>query len=1072
MDSVLGMHHLRSNPSPPDRPIPSTMKLPSCSLVTNLIVIFACSITRSFAQDAAVIPDTRGPIITGGMNVVAEPSEGVEAPGYNYHKSASKAEDWQAKWINLPSSQHAGPGINSRANLFRHEISLDATPSSVKVRITAADYRLYINGKLASRGPADFGRDYDGTPSGRWFYDCRDLTPLFHKGRNAIAVEVFGGPGLIFEASAHVSSGDVVIASDSGWHCSPCNYLQTAGIPPDDGVPGGVCATFDGTQEPVGWQLPSFDDSQWGTAQEVDAPAQPLVPSEIPPLMEIHYPVEKITPLQGRISVPEKPFVDGHSLILDHDASFSVRFNRVMAAHWGIAVKGGAGARIYLEANETNSEAGAHTWAVVLRDGIQYFESPDYYSVGTIRVKVCHVTSPVEILEVSANYRSQPQAYAGSFTCSDPKLNTIWIACRWTTQINLQTHHLDSPQHQEPISDYGDYLIEDLDSYNAFAPNPWLARQDLRKWAWVMKNAHYRTFHTSYALLWLQALLNYYDYTGDKDLVEELAPSVHDLIDQFSTYIGDNGLLSNAPNYLFMDWIQLDGFEGHHPPAVIGQGYLTAFFYKALADASRVAELTGDSASVEKYTQLRHEIKAAYNRELWSPEQGLYRDGKPFASKVPPGGWLPADRDIETFTGQNNSLAVLYDLAPRDQQAAIMDKVLGTTPWNVRPYFMYYVFGAIAHAGLFDKYGTTWMRKWKVQKATQSFFEMGDQGDLSHGWTSSPLYEMNAQILGVKPAAPAFAEIDIEPQLCDLTFARGVVSTPHGNVGVDWERKSDQLMMTVNVPPGTQANLGIPVADAKAPALSADGTVLWQDEKPVGKTNGITGIQHKDTRLQMSLAPGTYKFVVSGLAKFTPPPDTDDSANSLDVETTADDLNSLESDVPKNSLVAVGSNNLATVDEEGVVSDGGATNADAVHNGTLLNKSGGADTADDGATFRGYGDGSSLTFLLNTTAHPAGYDLTQIATFAGHSDDRSGQKYKVSIALVSNPNTFVPLFEASASGQGGGTEIEASGNAGAPLRNGEGVSASHVAAIKFEFANGPLGFNVYREFSVVGAPSK
>ena len=27
-------------------------------------------------------------------------------------------------------------------------------------------------------------------------------------------------------------------------------------------------------------------------------------------------------------------------------------------------------------------------------------------------------------------------------------------------QICLQTHHLDSPNHQEPISDPGDYVIE------------------------------------------------------------------------------------------------------------------------------------------------------------------------------------------------------------------------------------------------------------------------------------------------------------------------------------------------------------------------------------------------------------------------------------------------------------------------------------------------------------------------------------------------------------------------------------------------------------------------------------
>ena len=99
------------------------------------------------------------------------------------------------------------------------------------------------------------------------------------------------------------------------------------------------------------------------------------------------------------------------------------------------------------------------------------------------------------------------------------------------------THHLDSPQHQEPISDYGDYLIADLVNYYSIGNNVSLARQDLRKWAWVMENAQYKTFHTSYIFYWLQSLVNYYDYTGDKSVITELAPNVHAVIDQFVSYV-------------------------------------------------------------------------------------------------------------------------------------------------------------------------------------------------------------------------------------------------------------------------------------------------------------------------------------------------------------------------------------------------------------------------------------------------------------------------------------------------------------------------------------------------------
>jgi alpha-L-rhamnosidase len=823
-------------------------------------------VAGSFAQAPGIIPDSRGPVTNAGMNVVVE-ADGVEAPGYVFHDPGAKPTAWTAKWINLPGSQHAKNGIESQANLFRKEVIFDQAPSSVKAWMTVenyrtVNYRLYINGKMAARGPADYGQDITGKETGRLFYDCLDLTPLFHAGKNVVAVEVFAGTGLLFEAAVQTPGGNSVITSDASWRSAPCNYLQNTELHPEDKMGGGKCLTYDGNEEPVGWELPGFDDSSWTAAQIAAAPGEQFTANELPPLMEIHYPMQKIVNPTGALEIPNPPFQGERGIKITGNASFSVQFDRIMAAHWGIKVKGGGGARIYLDANQTSDAAsGAKRWVLSLRDGLQFFESPNYYGVGTIRVTVCNVTSPVEIMDVSLNYRSQPVIYQGSFSCNDGQLNEIWKDCRWVTQINLQTQHLDSSIHQEPISDYGDYLIEDLASYNAFAPKFWLARQDFRKWAWIMKNSSYQTFHTSYALLWLRDLLSYYDYTGDKSLLVELAPYVNGLLDQFSTYVGDNGLISNAPNYMFMDWATIGGFGTHHPPAVIGQGYMTAFYYQALADGLRVAQVTGDQDRIARYTLARQQIKTAYNRELWNADKGLYRDGKPFVTKIAPSLYLPADTNIETFSAHNNVLAVLYDLAPPDRQQAIMDKVLAMTPWNVGDYYMHFVFCAIAHAGLFDKYGTAWLRKLEPIPETHTF----NSDDLCHGWVATPLYQMSTQILGITPRTPGFDQIAIYPKLCDLTFARGVVPTPHGNVAMSWERKPGQLDMKVTVPTGTQADFGLPVGAAKTPSVTVDGKPLWNEGNTGGTISGVTDVQLQASTLDMKLAPGTYDFAVSGL---------------------------------------------------------------------------------------------------------------------------------------------------------------------------------------------------------------
>jgi len=561
--------------------------------------------------------------------------------------------------------------------------------------------------------------------------------------------------------------------------------------------------TYDIRKEPKGWRIAGFNDSAWPAASEVANIWDPMIPSEMPPLMEASYPTLRINGLPD-------------NRIITSDSRFTVVFDRVLSAYPRLKVKGGRGAQMEIRAH------GA--MLVTLDGGEQFIEFPFMAEVApSYTVTLKNVTEPVEIVDAGATFTSQPVEYKGAFSCSDPKLNELWDVSRWAVQICLQTHHLDSPNHQEPISDPGDYLIEAMVANYAFA-QPWLARQDVRKFAWILETIQYRNFHTSYSIGWLQMLMDYYDFTGDKALVDEMAPYVHKLLDTYTSWRGKNGIISEAPSYMFMDWVKINGIECHHPPAVIGQGYLTAFYYHGLDLGSRVAALTGDKARAEKYGLLRQQVSAAFNRELWNPERGLYRDGKPFQTSVKPHKWLPADTQMETFSPHVNLLAVLYDLAPKAQQAPIIEKVLAEKPLNTQPWFMHWVFQAIDHAGLFDKYGTEQMRRWKVLRDTRSFSETWSGGDKSHGWCSSPLVQMSSRILGVSPASPGFKTITIRPQLCDLTWAKGTVPTPQGNVAVSWKREGNKLSLDVTVPEGAKADIILPTERFSQPRVTVNGT--------------------------------------------------------------------------------------------------------------------------------------------------------------------------------------------------------------------------------------------------------
>ena len=170
----------------------------------------------------------------------------------------------------------------------------------------------------------------------------------------------------------------------------------------------------------------------------------------------------------------------------------------------------------------------------------------------------------------------------------------------------------------------------------------------------------------------------------------------------------------------------------------------------------------------------------------------------------------------------------------------------------------------------------------------------------------------------------------------------------------------------------------------------------------------------------------------------------------------------LESELPRETLPL-----RKTTDHTS--NGGGAKDASALFNHTTKNASGGANTTDDGKTFRGYGKGDFLEIQLDTSAHPKGFDLTSLTTVTGHGDARSSQAYSVSLALVGAPTKFIPLTEASVKQDGGAVLIRLQGVDGNPLENA-GTKATGVAAIRLDFNDGAAGYNVYREIAITGQP--
>ena len=751
-----------------------------------------------------------GPIAYAGMRTIAKIGS-AQTTGAKFVSDVLEFGPFDGVWQWIPSYQPS----HSIAALFRQRFSLAKLPAKALIRIVSDQrYRLYVNGRLASRGPADVGRDYDSGAPGPWLYDVRDITSFLQAGQNVLALEVFsvgltqnesttGHPG--FHAELRVSD------DGSGWRKvgepwvgreAPHLSWETDKLPLAEQPVRFV--QVDLTKEPMGWRSVAFDDSSWSATEPAgDHWAQPLL-NEIPPSGEAIYPATDIA-----VASPDV-VVQGRTVQVRGHGAFAVRFDRVLSAFVQMRIQGVEGAVVTIMPNE-RKEAGFHRAArVVLRDGYQAIELPFFDSFSTIHVYVEQAHRPVVFESIAANFVSYPVQYRGSFECSDPALDRIWSTGRWLTQLCMQTHHLDSPHHQEPICDPGDYLIEALINYQTFG-EPGLARQDLIKFGRILRQRHYENFHLSYALLWLHMLEDYRLYTGDTELERSLAPTVFGLLDHWRTFIGPNGLVSRSPNYMFMDWVEIAGFNLHHPPAVIGQGYITALLYDAFGRERRLANRLGETERMQKADDDRKLLRVAFDRELWVAERGLYRDGKPHQSSVPPNNWLPADTEIETFSPHVNTLAVSCGIATGERANGIMRKVLSWQPLNCQPYFMHFIFDALEASGLYDELAADQMRRWKIQPDTQSFYEMWDHGDLSHAWNSTPTYQLSRRVLGLRPMTPGWRSFEIAPFQCGLKWARGTVPSPYGDIKARWEvTASGHFELNFSVPARTSATVVVP----------------------------------------------------------------------------------------------------------------------------------------------------------------------------------------------------------------------------------------------------------------------
>jgi hypothetical protein len=771
---------------------------------------------RSYGQTTFFTHDPEYTIISGSSGIYAENNS--FSPEKLFPKNT-----WFGDWIWLNQSTFKDfqnthtEWIRKFSNkkqfraLFRKTFEMDKIPDEAIISISAdVSYRLFVNGIFVCQGPPNIGSDYfDSAVPQHWFYTCHNIKKLLLNGKNTIAVEVYNHSNEISETTTgegklicdlETGAQKPILASDATWKCNVDTSFKSFGNK----------YFMDANLEPINWTSPDFDDSKWEKASVKVLPKDDFLRcSQIP--VTFRHPVK---PEKILITRNDSTMVVNPSAVFTTkttQTAFTLDFGKNITAWYSIKVDAHKGDTIKIFPFEKRKTSINRSLTFICKEGRNSFAAPYLSVFRYLKVEANSIQGMV-IENIDVEFSTYPVNHTGEFVCSDTTLTMLWNITRHTAQLCMNDMFYDSPMHQEPNACTGDYFIESLISFYAFG-DPWLCRQTLVKTALMLEKNNNDMFHTSYSLLWVQMLHEYFLFTGDTALISELLPHVNRLNELFETYLDEDFLVSNAPDYMFMDWIKIDKFNAHHPPAVIGMGYMTAFYYKSLKDAAYLNALLNNKTKSDKNLDLAQKIKAAMNYWLWDQEKKLYKDGIAFRSKASNHWFFPPDEDIVTYSPHVNTLAVLYDIAPEDQQATIMKYVLRQNEIDLQPYFTFFVLSAISHINTFNTDGLEVLKKWKKGIDTETFTlkenwqdvtETGYKGDYSHAWGGSPLYFLSREILGVRPGKPGYKVIEITPFVSDqINWARGKVPVNNNDaVEISWENHKNDYFLSITIPSG------------------------------------------------------------------------------------------------------------------------------------------------------------------------------------------------------------------------------------------------------------------------------
>jgi hypothetical protein len=735
-----------------------------------------------------------------------------------------------ARWISHPTA----PGETYGVFHFRRTFELAAVPERFLVHVSADNrYRLFVNGRQVSSGP-------QRSDLMHWRYETLDLASHLRSGRNIVAALVWNWgrerPVAQFsrrtafllqgdsEREAALNTGpEWKVLQNAGYAPVPVQLRTYYASPPGEAV--------DGRAWPWGWTTGEFSDQQWpaavsgraageertelrGTNFTGQAGGWQLVPRSLPAMEEKPVRFARVRRATG-VNATDGFLKGEDELLVPAHTRGTVLLDQahLTNAYTVLETSGGGGSTLtltYAEAlkdsqgnkghrNEIDGKTIEGVRDVFRPDGGErrVFQTLWFRTYRYVQVEVETKEAPLRIHDLHGIFTGYPFEEKARFASDLPWLADMWQMnwrgarlCAWET-------YFDTPYYEQ-LQYVGDTRIQALISLYMSGDDR-LAREaiqqfDLSRIPDGITASRYPSdlgqYIPTFSLIWIAMVHDYWLHRDDPAFIRSMLPGVRSVIGWFESRVDESGLLGGLPWWPYVDWVPAwpmgvppGGHDGH---SIV----ITLQYVYALERAAQLEEALGLAEEAVRDRRRAQAVREAVRSRAWDSGRGLFRDA--------PGA--------DQYSQQTNIMAVLVDAVPAREQQALMQRVLSDkTLTQATYYFGFYLFEALAKAGLAEQYVER-LEPWKAMLAmgltTTPETPEPTRSD-SHAWAAHPNYGLLATVLGVRPDGPGWRSVRIAPALGPLQRASGRVPHPRGDIDVRVTRKgAGGLNVEVTLPPG------------------------------------------------------------------------------------------------------------------------------------------------------------------------------------------------------------------------------------------------------------------------------